>query len=178
MPGLLILLSLVPAAAGTARLIELVIGAQITEMNLRFFAAPLPVTLHVLAVIPYSIVGAFQFAPAFRRRRPGWHRAAGKVLVVLGLLVALTGLWMTQFYPWPAGDGELVYPLRLVFGTAMAFSIIMEVDAIRRYDFAAHGAWMIRSYAICRRDQDPRVRTRSSPSSSRSRPSSKCCNPL
>ena len=53
-----------------------------------------------------------------------------------------------QFYPWPAGDGEAVYLLRLLFGSAMVFSIVRAVDAIRRRDFASHGNWMIRGYAI------------------------------
>jgi uncharacterized membrane protein len=147
-PGLLILLALVPATAGTARLVELASGVQITVANARFFAAPLPVVLHILAFIPYSILGALQFAPAFRRRRTWGHRAAGRILVVLGLIVALTGLWMTLFYPWPKGDGEVLYLLRLVFGAAMAMAIVLAVFAIRRHDFATHGAWMIRSYAI------------------------------
>jgi hypothetical protein len=30
----------------------------------------------------------------------------------------------------------------------MAISIVLAVDAIRRRDFAAHGAWMMRGYAI------------------------------
>lgn len=148
LPGMLILLGLVPVAAGMARLAELALGAQITEANGRFFAAPLPVVLHILAVIPYSILGAFQFAPAFRHRRPGWHRAAGKILVAFGLVTALTGLWMANFYPWPDSDGEILYVLRIVFGSAMAAAIVLAVYAIRRRDFAAHGAWMIRSYAI------------------------------
>ncbi len=147
-PAMLIVLSLVPAAAGTARLAELPGGGDITAANARFFATPLPVVLHILSVIPYSILGAFEFAPAFRRRRRGWHRAAGKALVVFGLMAALTGLWMAHFYPWPEGDGELLYRLRLVFGSAMAMSIVFAVDAIRRRDFVAHGAWMIRAYAI------------------------------
>jgi uncharacterized membrane protein len=147
-PALLILLSLVPAAFGTARLAELARGAEVTAANARFFAAPLPVVLHILAVVPYSIVGALQFAPAFRRRRRGWHRAAGRVLVVLGLVAALTGLWMTLVYPWPAGDGVGVYLERLVFGTAMLGSMALALDAIRRRDFTAHGAWMTRAYAI------------------------------
>ena len=147
-PGMFILLSLVPAAAGMARLAELAMGAKITEANARFFAAPLPVALHILVVIPYSILGAFQLAPALRRRRPGWHRAAGRILVVFGLVVALTGLWMAHFYSWPQGDGELLYILRFVFASAMAMAIVLAMDAIRRRDFAAHGAWMIRSYAI------------------------------
>jgi uncharacterized membrane protein len=146
--GLLILLSLVPAAAGTARLAELASGVPITDANARFFAAPLPVALHILAVVPYCILGALQLATAFRHRRPAWHRTSGRVLVVLGLVAALTGLWMAHFYPWPAGDGEILYALRLVFGAAMVMGIVLAVNAIRRRDFATHGAWMIRSYAI------------------------------
>ena len=147
-PAGLVLLSLVPAVAGTARLAELASGAEVTAANARFFAMPLPVVLHILAVIPYSIVGAFLFSPALRRRHRGWHRAAGRVLVLCGLVAALTGLWMAHFYPWPEGDGLGVYGLRLVFGSAMALSIGLAVDAIRRRDFVAHGAWMIRAYAI------------------------------
>jgi hypothetical protein len=147
-PSLLILLSVVPAVAGTARLVELASGGEVTEANARFFTQPLPVVLHILAVIPYSILGAFQFAPGFRRRRRGWHRAAGGVLAICGMVAALTGLWMAHFYPWPAADGEALYVMRLAFGSAMAASLVLAVDAIRRRDFAAHGAWMIRAYAI------------------------------
>jgi hypothetical protein len=147
-PALLVLLSLVPAVMGTARLAELASGAEVTPGNARFFARPLPVVLHILAVIPYSIVGAFQFAPGIRRRHRGWHRAAGRVLAGCGLVAALTGLWMAHFYPWPAGDGEALYVIRLVVGSAMAVSIVLAVVAIWRRDFAAHGAWMTRAYAL------------------------------
>jgi uncharacterized membrane protein len=147
-PAGLIALSLVPAIAGTVRIVELAHGAEITPANARFFASPLPVLLHIPAVIVYSILGAFQFAPAFRRRRREWHRAAGRVLIPCGLVAALSGLWMTNFYPWPAGDGQLIYLERLVFGSAMVASITLAILAIRRRDFTSHGAWMIRAYAI------------------------------
>ena len=147
-PAGLIALSIVPSIAGTFRLAELARGAAITSGNARFFAAPLPVVLHVLTAVPFCIVGALQFAPAFRRQQRGWHRAAGRVLAPLGVVVALSGLWMTQFYPWPAGDGVLLYILRLVFGTAMLLSIILGLNAIRRRDYASHGEWMTRGYAI------------------------------
>lgn len=147
-PAGLVLLSLVPAIAGTARLAELARNATVTPANARFFAAPLPVVLHIISVIPFAIVGAFQFAPAFRRRNRGWHRAAGRVLAVLGLVAALTGLWMAHYYPWPVGDGEVLYVIRLVFGSAMVLSIVLALDAVRRRKFAVHGAWMMRGYAI------------------------------
>jgi uncharacterized membrane protein len=147
-PAGLVALSLVPAIAGTVRLTQLAGGAEITPENARFFAAPLPVVLHIPAVIVYSILGAFQFSPGFRRRNRRWHRAAGKILVPCGLLAALSGLWMAHFYPWPAGDGQAVYLERLVVGSAMIVSIGLALSAIRRRDFVAHGAWMTRAYAI------------------------------
>jgi uncharacterized membrane protein len=147
-PAGLILLSLVPAIVGRVRLSQLAGGTAITPENARFFAAPLPVVLHIPAAIVYSIVGAFQFSKGFRRRHRGWHRSAGRILVPLGLIVALSGLWMAHFYPWPAGDGQVLYIERLVVGFAMVAALVLAVKAIRRRDFIAHGNWMTRAYAI------------------------------
>jgi uncharacterized membrane protein len=147
-PAGLVLLSLVPAISGTFRLTQLGSGAQVTADNERFFAMPLPIMLHILGAVPYSLLGAFQFSSEFRRRYRGWHRGAGRVLVVLGLMAAFSGLWMTLVYPWANHDGGAVYVMRLLFGSVMAASIVVSVDAIRRRDFAAHGRWMMRAYAI------------------------------
>jgi uncharacterized membrane protein len=147
-PAGLIALSLVPAIAGTARMVQLASGAEVTPENARFFASPLPVALHVPGAIVYAIVGAFQFAPGFRRRHRAWHRAVGRVLAPIGLVVALTGLWMAHFYPWPPGDGQMVYAERLVVGVAMVASLALALAAVRRREYKAHGEWMIRAYAI------------------------------
>lgn len=147
-PVLLILLSLVPSFFGTLRLAELTTSERVTPANARFFSAPLPVVLHIVSVVPYSIVGAFQFAAGFRKRNRPWHRAAGRILGVLGLVAAFSGLWMAHFYAWPEGDGVALYVLRLVFGTAMAVAILAGVTAARRRDLGAHEAWMTRAYAI------------------------------
>lgn len=145
---LLVLLGIVPVAAGVVRLVELLGDPVVTALNARFVARPLPVVLHILSVIPYSLLGAFQFAPAFWRYWPGWHRKIGAVLVVTGLSSALTGLWMAHFYPWPPLDGTAVYIERLVFGAAMLASLAAGIVAVRHRDFRAHGRWMLRAYAI------------------------------
>jgi hypothetical protein len=147
-PALLILLSLVPAIAGTMRVAQLAGGAEVTTENARFFASPLPVLIHIPVVVVYSILGAFQFSASFRRRHRGWHRTAGKILIPCALLTAMTGLWMAHFYAWPAGDGYLLYLERLIVGTAMLGCIVLGVNAIRLRDFALHGDWMTRAYAL------------------------------
>lgn len=147
-PAALIALSLVPAAGGTSRLIQLTDATNLTPDNARFFASPLPVVLHIVTAVIYSFVGALLFSEGLRRRFRTAHRAAGKVLVPLGLVVALTGLWMAHFYPWPAGDGLIVYVERLLAGVAMVVFILLGVAAVRRRDFISHGDWMTRAYAV------------------------------
>ncbi len=144
----LLMLSFIPIAGGIFRITQLAGGAQITPANAWFFASPLPVVLHIVSVTVFSLLGAFQFAPAFHRRRPAWHRAAGRVLIPFGLVAVLSGLWMTLFYPWAEGDGVILYGLRLLFGTLMLGSILLGVAAIGRRDFVRHGNWMMRGYAI------------------------------
>ena len=148
-PAGLIILSLVPALAGFARLVELSGDAEITSANVRFFDSPLPVTIHIIGAILYSILGALQFAPTFRRRKTHWHRFVGKwILVPSGIAVALSGLWMNQFYNLPEIDGEFLYIQRIFFGSAMFLSIVLGYFAVRRKDYKSHGNWMMRAYAI------------------------------
>ena len=147
-PFALVALVLVPAFFGSLRLVELAGGPQLMPANPRLNASPVPVVVHIISAVGYAILGAFQFSAGLRRRRPGWHRAAGRVLVVLGLAVAFSALWLTLFYPRQPGTGELAYVFRLAFGSGMAASIILGFTAIRRGDVARHRAWMTRAYAL------------------------------
>ena len=147
-PAGLIVMSLAPALGGAVRLADTVGSSAITPENARFMAMPLPIVLHILSALPFSIVGALQFSPSFRRGNRGWHRAAGRALVVLGATTAISGLWMTLTYPWANNDGEAVYFARLLAGCGMAVSIALGVEAIRRRDFVRHGEWMTRGYAL------------------------------
>ena len=55
---------------------------------------------------------------------------------------------MTQFYPRPATNFDLLYLLRLFFGTAMVVAVVLGYTTIRRGDVKQHRAWMMRAYAI------------------------------
>ncbi|MGK3997713.1 DUF2306 domain-containing protein [Sorangium sp. So ce1024] len=147
-PAALIALGAVPVAAGAHRLLELGAGAEITQDNARFFAAPLPVVLHIVSVSVYAVLGAFQFSSGFRRRRPRWHRTAGWALVPAGLIAAASGLWMQAYHELPESDGDALAVLRLLVGSAMSTSLVLGVVALFRRDFVRHGAWMLRGYAI------------------------------
>jgi len=142
----LVLLSLIPVLAGTARVAELSAGPQLTPENARFVTSPFPVIAHVVGATLFTMLGAFQFVPALRRRR--WHRLVGRVLAPAGLVAALSGLWMAAFTRLPDHDGPLLLVFRLVFGVLMVAAIVLALVAVRRRRFAAHGAWMTRAYAL------------------------------
>jgi uncharacterized membrane protein len=146
-PAALVALTLVPLIAGSLRVLEIAGGPHILPANPRIDAVPAPVVVHITSAALYAILGAFQFSARLRRRRPNWHRRSGRLLVGAGMLVALSGLWMTLFYTGAPG-GDLLWAVRLLVGTAMAASIVLGFTAIRRRDIAAHRAWMIRAYAL------------------------------
>jgi uncharacterized membrane protein len=147
-PAALVALSAIPLAAGTLRLVQLAGGPELMPADHRYADVPAPLVLHILGAATYAVVGAFQFIPGIRRRHRAWHRRAGRVLVLAGLMVAGSALWMTLLYAAKPGTGDLLYVLRLGFGSAMAACLVLGFTAIRRRDIAAHRAWMIRAYAI------------------------------
>ena len=149
----LLAISAIPLLAGAIRVVQLAAGTAITPDNARFAAAPIPVVLHILSALVFCVLGAFQFLPSLRSRKPHWHRIAGRLVVACGLMAAFSGLWMTQFYPVgvesPAKfDGPALYLIRLLAGSAMALFICLGVAAILRRDIPHHRAWMMRGYAV------------------------------
>ncbi|MDB5541487.1 MAG: hypothetical protein JWQ89_3214 [Devosia sp.] len=147
-PAGLIALAFIPVVGGIVRLAMLVGGAPATPESARFIAAPVPVVLHIIAVTIYCVVGAFQFSPGLRRNHPRWHRSAGRVLVPMGLVAALTGLWMAMTYAIIPADTPLLHGFRLLAGSGMAAFLVLGYAAIRRGDVETHQGWMRRAYAI------------------------------
>ena len=152
-PAGLIALALIPTAAGSIRMAQLLTGVEITPDSARFMAAPLPVMLHITSSVVYCVLGALQFSPGLRQRRPVWHRIGGRILVPCGFISALSALWMTQFYPHGINpptsfDGAALYATRLMVASAMALFLGFGLAAILKRNIAGHRAWMMRSYAL------------------------------
>ena len=147
-PAALTALSAIPLTAGTLRLVQLAGGPPVMPADDRFTGFPAALVVHIVGATVFALVGAFQLVPRIRRRHRVWHRRAGRVLTVAGLLVAGSALWLTLFYAPQPGTGHLLYGLRLVFASAMAGCLVLGFTAIRRRDIAAHRAWMTRGYAI------------------------------
>lgn len=148
LPIVLIALVAIPGAGGVARLIELAGGPTSLPPKPHVTASPLPLTVHIVAALAFAVIGAFQFSPHLRHSRPAWHRAAGRIVVLLGAVVAGTALWLNHITPRDTVAAQLLFLFRLAAGSGVAMSIVLGVTTIRRGDIAGHRAWMIRAYAL------------------------------
>lgn len=143
----LLALTAVPVIFGMVRLTE-VARNVVTEENARLLASPFALVLHIVTSSLFSVVGALQFAPKFRRKHIQWHRYAGRVLVLCGLVSGLTGLWINQFFAPGEHDGPLLYWFRVLFGVGMVVCIVRGWTDVRKRNVAGHRAWISRAYAI------------------------------
>jgi len=148
LPPALLSLAFIPIAGGTGRLVEVLGGPEVLPTDSRFAASPAPLVVHIVSAVLYAVLGAFQFSARLRRRHPGWHRRTGRLLVVLGLAVAVSGLWMTLAYPQKAGTGDILWVTRLLVSSGMGAAVVLGLVAIRRRDIPSHRAWMTRAYAL------------------------------
>ncbi len=147
----LLALSFAPVIAGIFRLVELEldIALEFLPENPRVESAPIPVIFHLIGAIPFCILGAFQFLQSIRTNHPKWHRLSGRLLVLAGLISALSGLWMTHFYTFPDSlQGNLLYFVRIVVGSSMVMCILLGLSSVLKRRIAQHQAWMIRAYAF------------------------------
>lgn len=57
-PFALVALVLIPASAGSLRLVEVFGGPYLMPANPRITASPLPVVVHIICAVPYAVLGA------------------------------------------------------------------------------------------------------------------------
>jgi uncharacterized membrane protein len=144
----LVILTIVPTLAGIVRLFSLNETESVSTENLRFVQSPISIGLHVVSSLLFSILGIFQVLPSFRVPNLKWHRIIGRILIPMGFLSALTGLYMTLYYPKLETDGPTLYYIRLVVAVLMFLFLALAVFAVSKRKFAEHGKWMIRAYAL------------------------------
>ena len=100
--------------------------------------------IHIALGSTALLIGPWQFLTKLRQRRPGLHRALGRLYAVSCVLGGLAGLTIA-----PGSNGG---PLAAAGFAALALLWIgttaIAVSAAIRGDFASHQRWMIRSFAL------------------------------
>lgn len=143
LPTGLIVFGLIPIAANGLRRVAMAVGEDGSAAG---GGMPLPVVLHVLGATAFVVLGALQFSADLRRRRPRWHRIAGRLAILGALLAAASGLWLA--FASLSNSSELLFVFRLLAASGLAACIVLGFRAIRLRRLAAHRAWMIRAFAL------------------------------
>lgn len=144
----LVVLSAIPLSAGTLRIVQLSGGPDVMPADDRFTGFPVALVLHIVGSACFALFGIGQLLTRFRRRHRTWHRRTGRLLVLAGLTVVGSALWLTLGYPPHPGTGPVLLASRVVVSVAMGTFLVLGFTAVRRRDIAAHRAWMIRAYAL------------------------------
>lgn len=145
-PAALFCACVVPVLAGIYRGTTIILEG---EWALKFDPGRvdrLPLFLHVICSALYYPLSALQVLPGFRGRHPLWHRRAGKVAVVSGLVGATASIWMSALHP--EARGPILLYGRLLFGPLWALFLVLGLLAIPRREFRSHGEWMVRAFAV------------------------------
>lgn len=149
LPLVLITISIVPVAAGLMRLVQIA-GAPIPLVPPPKISVELQTVfvLHVVTAIIFLVLGAFQFTAHSSQRKKRRHRVTGRVVVISALIVGVSAIWLTVFFPHEQHDGPELNIVRIFAGTGIVTSVVLGYRAIRTHRFEDHRKWMMRAYAL------------------------------
>lgn len=112
----------------------------------RLLVAPVALFMHALAGMLFGITGFLQFIRAVRSRLGHQHRMLGRVFVVTGTVVGLSGL--TLLLRVKSDSTAVLDVARYLAGAALLAMLARGMQAIRQQNLRRHRACMIRAYAI------------------------------
>jgi uncharacterized membrane protein len=125
------------AASGTHYLQE--------PYNPGFQRFPTVVALHVVLGGVYLALAPFQFVKRIRSRHLAYHRRIGRLLVVIGVVVGATALFMGFVIPKGGSPERVVIGL---FGTVFLIALVKDFVHVRAGRVSLHREWMIRAFAL------------------------------
>jgi uncharacterized membrane protein len=126
---------------------EFLATGETADPDNRHYASHLLVTLlHLIPGTFFIVLGPLQFVSAIRNRWPAFHRVLGRLLVICGLMTAVTALVMNATFPPVGGTAKSIAVVMFSLFDIAAFAIAWR--AIMKGQVAKHRDWMIRAYAI------------------------------
>lgn len=142
---LLAFCTFIPVLSGLVLVVQVPTGTY-PDDSAHLAVAPVAWFLHAAAGATFGITGPLQFALALRHRFGRLHRISGRVFVVAGAMLGLSGLSLLAQVT--ASDTAILAMARGVFGAALLAALAMAMAAIHDRDIPRHRAWVIRAYAI------------------------------
>ncbi|KAI1821982.1 hypothetical protein F4861DRAFT_516635 [Xylaria intraflava] len=101
------------------------------------------IMMHLIAVLPATLLACLQFAPVIRRKAMFLHRIMGYISVALAIVGTLGAVMI--FRPLAGGGLDVQSGVGLLAIMFMG-ALIMAIINIRRLQIEQHRAWMIRAW--------------------------------
>lgn len=136
---LLLLLGMISIALGSLQL------STISQGQGTYSTMPLPVVVHIVFGIIFNVLSPFQFAPSIRKNHPKFHRYSGRLLIISAIPVALSALWMNQYFP--SYGGTLKYTGIVAYCIVLLGSLFLAIKYVMNKDIQNHRLWMMRAMA-------------------------------
>jgi hypothetical protein len=138
LPAILIVLLVMLGPVESTMLMSLI--------NPNYFSSPLAVLVHGSSSVAFFLTMPWQFSPALRHQYPTWHRRSGRVVILSGFIMAISGVWM-HLSLTPDELGMRFIGL-VVVSSGIMLALAMALYAVLQRQFERHRRWMFRAVAI------------------------------
>ncbi|MDK1290351.1 DUF2306 domain-containing protein [Pseudoalteromonas umbrosa] len=115
-------------------------------INPQYLAAPAAILTHAMAGVTFFLTMPWQFSPRLRIRYPRWHKLAGRIAVISGCVMALSGIWLHLVLSPNELGGRFISLVVMSIAIVGAFSV--AVWQIVHGHVKEHKKWMMRAVAI------------------------------
>ncbi|MGF7039614.1 DUF2306 domain-containing protein [Mucilaginibacter lappiensis] len=120
--------------------------SKFTQMDDIFAHHPVLTLIHIIPGPIFVITGPFQFIQNIRVRYPRWHRIGGRLFLISGIMIGITGLVMS--FAMPAIGGLNQAAATILFSLFFLYALIKAFQQILQRKIATHREWVIRAYSI------------------------------
>lgn len=123
------------------------VGADMTSLiNAVYFQTPAAILVHASSGVLLFLTMPFQFSPALRKKNSNWHKLGGRIALISGCVLAVSGVWMHHVLS-PDTLG-MRYASLVIMSIAMCATFSLALWHIINGNVQVHRKWMIRAVAI------------------------------
>jgi len=149
--GFLLFITGIPGLPAIFILIGLALGPSAgglfsSVVNVLYFEMPAAIAVHGGSGILFFLTMPFQFSPALRNNDSNWHRISGRITLLSGYVMGLSGIWMHHVLS-PDLFG-MRYVSLVILSIAMCIAFSLALWHIINGNIDVHRKWMIRAVAI------------------------------
>ncbi|NQZ81284.1 MAG: DUF2306 domain-containing protein [Colwellia sp.] len=115
-------------------------------INTLHFETPAAILVHGVSGILFFLTMPFQFSPRLRTNNLNRHKIAGRIALISGYIMAISGVWMHNVLS-PDSQGTR-YVVLILMSMAICLTFSIALWHIIKRNVQVHQKWMARAVAI------------------------------